>query len=106
MVSATSVVPGPLANASVVVGATPPGSPSRLEVGELQCGNQFDPMSTSVRTQLLTKLGLSYRSVIEEMKGFRGGLNEGVWFVKNCGREDLVLKLVRAHRVAQCVPTE
>lgn len=54
------------------------------------------------------------------MQGFRGGLNEGVWFMSdpdNVPSEpskqgpgnasgDLVLKLVRCHRVASSVPTE
>lgn len=77
-------------------------------MGELDIGSgPFDPTHQSLRSQLIAKLGLGGHSTIEEMQGFRGGLNEGVWFLSDPGaREELVLKLVRCHRVAASIPTE
>lgn len=74
----------------------------------------FDPTEQSVRLQLLQGLNASDRATIEEMKGFRGGLNEGVWFLSDPGHGggpprsgyELVLKLVRCHRIATNIPTE
>jgi len=94
-------------------GASPSCSSSGrgLDVGELDIGSgPFDPTQQSIRSQLLAKLGLSSHATIEEMQGFRGGLNEGVWFAtdasKGSVKEELVLKLVRCHRVAASIPTE
>mmetsp|Transcript_50794 Transcript_50794/g.91243 ORF Transcript_50794/g.91243 Transcript_50794/m.91243 type:complete len:619 (-) Transcript_50794:74-1930(-) len=80
-----------------------------LDAGELQMvGSSFDPMQGALRSSILSKLGFSDAS-IEQMTGFSGGLNEGVWFVtgtRNGGREQLVLKLVKCTRIASNVPTE
>jgi len=81
-----------------------------LEVAELQIGaDAFNPAHPSVRSQLASKLGISGTPGVEEMQGFRGGLNEGVWFLtdmKPGGNEVIVLKLVRGHRIATAVLTE
>lgn len=94
-------------------GASPSCSSSGrgLDVGELDIGSgAFDPTQQSLRSQLIAKLGMSSHATIEEMQGFRGGLNEGVWFAtdasKGSTKEELVLKLVRCHRVAASIPTE
>jgi len=100
----------------------PPGSSARavqhrtaigvsgqpLELDDLQMGPEgFNPLKPPLRQQLLTKLGLPQSASISPMQGFRGGLNEGVWFVKALGsREELVLKLVRCNRIAPNVLTE
>lgn len=52
---------------------------------------------------------MSPSSDVKEMTGFKGGLNEGVWYVSdsvNGNGQDFVLKLVRCHRVATNIPTE
>jgi len=82
-----------------------------LEVGELDIGSgPFDPTSPSVCSQLTSALGYSENSVIEEMTGFRGGLNEGVWFLSDSSRDpparDLVLKLVKCTRISSTILTE
>jgi len=74
-----------------------------LLAGDLVLDNDvFDPSEPRLREQLAEKLG-SF-SCIEQMKGFSGGLNEGVWFMY--GEEDLALKLVKCQRIACNVPTE
>jgi hypothetical protein len=83
----------------------------QLEVGELDIGSgKFDPTESSMRSQLLTLLGYSQTSTIEEMTGFRGGLNEGVWFLSDTQQNppvrDLVLKLVKCTRMSTRVVTE
>mmetsp|Transcript_23035 Transcript_23035/g.49015 ORF Transcript_23035/g.49015 Transcript_23035/m.49015 type:complete len:843 (-) Transcript_23035:146-2674(-) len=95
-----------------------PGCSSRcrpaLEEGTLHIDSgNFNPSNQSVRQQLLNALNLGPHSVIEEMQGFRGGLNEGVWYLgdpaqgqKNGGRQELVLKLVKCSRLAPNIPTE
>lgn len=91
---------------SAVAICTPSGAGRLLEFAELQLGAEsFHPQRAAVRSQLLAKLGLPANSAITEMQGFRGGLNEGVWFIKS-GVEDFVLKLVRCNRIAQNVLTE
>jgi hypothetical protein len=78
-----------------------------LEVGELDIGSgRFDPTEQSVRAQLISALGYSENSNIEEMTGFRGGLNEGVWFLSDDSQRDLVLKLVKCHRISATLLTE
>jgi len=81
-----------------------------LETGELQIGSgSFNPTHPPLLAQLLSKLGLGSQSTIEEMQGFRGGLNEGVWFIsdpKGSSKEEFVLKLVRCHRIDHNILTE
>lgn len=84
-----------------------------LEVAELDIGSgQFDPTAPALRNQIVTMLGLSQSSTIEEMTGFRGGLNEGVWFLNDptvspaSSSRELVLKLVKCTRIAPRIPTE
>jgi len=43
---------------------------------------------------LLTELGIDGGADVEKAKGVNGGLNDGIWFVRN-GSEELVLKLVK-----------
>jgi len=99
-------------------------APTRaLEVDELVFTvAPFDPLrEPALRNQIVSQLGLGNRASMEAMQGFRGGLNEGVWFLSDpdrqpsgpskdgrsrSGSEDLVLKLVRCHRIASGVLTE
>lgn len=65
----------------------------------------FEPGNSPIREQLVEHLGLQSDCSIEDFQGFRGGLNDGVWFVVQPGLE-LVLKLVRCYRVCPTVLTE
>lgn len=86
------------------------GSSRGLEVGELQIGSgTFNPTHPPLLTQLVAKLGVGSHAAVEEMQGFRGGLNEGVWFLsdpKGGSKEEFVLKLVKCHRIDQNILTE
>lgn len=82
-----------------------------LEVGELDIGSgAFDPTQPEMHQTLASMLGYSSDSVIEEMTGFRGGLNEGVWFLCDERQQppvrDLVLKLVKCTRISASILTE
>eukprot|EP00928_Gymnodinium_smaydae_P070670 TRINITY_DN54460_c0_g1_i1.p1 TRINITY_DN54460_c0_g1~~TRINITY_DN54460_c0_g1_i1.p1 ORF type:complete len:829 (-),score=166.50 TRINITY_DN54460_c0_g1_i1:183-2669(-) len=82
------------------------GSGPAIDTGELHMSdNRFDASNPALHAQLISQLGLRNDAVIEEMKGFKGGLNEGIWLV-NDGAAGLVLKLVRCTRIASGVPTE
>jgi len=86
-------------------------SETGLEVGELDIGSErFDPTQPELRAQLTAGLGFSPNSTIEEMTGFRGGLNEGVWFLSDQRQsppvKDLVLKLVKCTRISSRILTE
>lgn len=98
----------PVSAAQVGFGALSAGE-SSLEGGELEMNGAFDPTELSLRRQLQEKLGLSDSVNIEEMAGFKGGLNEGIWYMSDTSsgsRQELVLKLVRCHRIASNVLTE
>jgi len=72
-----------------------------LEVGELNIGaGKFNPTESELQTQIASLLGYGKNSNIVEMTGFRGGLNEGVWFLSDEDQpgKDLVLKLVKCTR--------
>jgi len=80
-----------------------------IDGGDLVFGpGAFDPLQQHVRGQLLANFQLTEACVIEEMSGFKGGLNQGVWFMKEPARipQDYVLKLVRCNRIASNVLTE
>lgn len=105
--------PGPPVGPTASSGAGGQGVASGgIKVSELEIGaGAFNPCAPQVRGQLLAKMGCSERTTIEEMTGFKGGLNEGVWFLSDLGApeprpKEFVLKLVRCHRISQSVPTE
>jgi hypothetical protein len=82
-----------------------------LEVGELEIGSgPFDPTEPTLQATIRSLLGYSQTSRIEEMTGFRGGLNEGVWFLSDREQSpparDLVLKLVKCKRISEPILTE
>jgi hypothetical protein len=85
----------------------PPGSGPPMPVrGELQIGSgPFDPVDDDIWPQLAEILDVGEYSTIEEMEGFHGGLNEGIWFLES-GKEKLVLKLVKAERTDPTVLTD
>mmetsp|Transcript_164840 Transcript_164840/g.316499 ORF Transcript_164840/g.316499 Transcript_164840/m.316499 type:complete len:925 (+) Transcript_164840:91-2865(+) len=97
-------------------GGVPSTRLGALEVDELEVGDgPFDPNESSVYGQLLSKIGYERGSKVEEMTGFRGGLNEGVWFLTDSAagsrpgeakKPELVLKLVKGTRSHEKVPTE
>ncbi|CAE7240098.1 unnamed protein product [Symbiodinium natans] len=63
---------------------------------ELRVGpGGFNPRVIQIRTQLVQQLGLPSHAQIQEMSGFKGGLNQGIWLVN--GGTELVLKQVRTH---------
>jgi hypothetical protein len=74
-----------------------------LDVDMLHFGGDFDLKQPSLQEQLLSKLSklkISPKSAIEELQQ-HGGLNQGVWTVKNAAGEqpqELVLNLVRGDR--------
>lgn len=83
----------------------------QLEVGEIEIGDgKFNPKEPALQAQLIAMLGYSKNSTIEEMTGFRGGLNEGVWFLSDSSQsppvKDLVLKLVKCSRLGPRILTE
>lgn len=85
------------------------GSGQAVNVADLQVGSEpFAPMQPPLRNQLLAKLGLPSTSSVRAMEGFRGGLNEGIWFVTSAlnSQDEFVLKLVKSSRSAQGVLTE
>jgi len=83
------------------------GGHNKLELEDLAVGDgAFDPSHPSLRSQLMAKLHLPGDVSIEEMSGFRGGLNEGIWFLNAGAGRSLVLKLVRGTRQHATVPTE
>jgi len=66
-----------------------------MDGGELQfSGTHFDPTRQPLRSQLLSRLGVSQTSLLEELKGNCGGLNQGVWVVKD-NSQKFMLKLVK-----------
>lgn len=108
--SSSSTDPRQIRVRSAAASCTPSGARGILELAELQLGVEpFNPSRASVRSQLLAKLGLPSTATVKEMQGFRGGLNEGVWFVScstAAGMEEYVLKLVRCNRIAHNILTE
>lgn len=70
-----------------------------FEVCDLQIGNQaFDPSNEAIKSQLVSKLGLSTNVTIEALQNSTGGLNEGTWRLRSASGHDLILKLVNASR--------
>jgi Ser/Thr protein kinase RdoA (MazF antagonist) len=70
---------------------------------------KFDAKHPSIRQQLVVQLGLADSAIVEDMPGFQGGLNEGIWNLrdsKSGASQELVLKLVKCQRIATNVPTE
>lgn len=68
---------------------------------DLQIGQQpFDPNQQPMKSMLLSRLGVGPHSVIECHPANHGGLNDGVWFVRDPAQpsQNLVLKLVSAQR--------
>lgn len=96
-----------VAPSAPVVGQVPPKPvPSVLQCGELYIGSgPFDPADEYVWPQLAEILDVGEYSTIEEMEGFHGGLNEGIWFLES-GEEKLVLKLVKSERSDSTLPTD
>mmetsp|Transcript_81668 Transcript_81668/g.142013 ORF Transcript_81668/g.142013 Transcript_81668/m.142013 type:complete len:456 (-) Transcript_81668:146-1513(-) len=68
---------------------------------ELQIGQQpFEPNHPAMKSMLLARLGVGPHSTIECHSSNHGGLNDGVWTVKDPAQpsQNLVLKLVSAQR--------
>jgi len=79
-------------------------APAKLLMDDLAIGaGGFDPTQLGVLDQLRRKLACSAnRAVsIEETNDFRGGLNDGIWFLG-----DYVLKLVKSGRRHPACPSE
>lgn len=80
--------------------------PREVEVDTLSlAGCLFDPAQPLVRRQLMRALGLHDNTHVEALQGHRGGLNDGVWFVRSQEGE-LVLKLVSGVSSHPAIPTE
>lgn len=95
---------------SVGVAAAAAAAPAGqgLELGQFDFGAEptFNPSRPAHKAQLLQKLAFPSSATVTAMQGFRGGLNEGVWYVACPGRDELVLKLVRCKRLATNILTE
>eukprot|EP00747_Dinoflagellata_sp_TGD_P213253 gnl/TRDRNA2_/TRDRNA2_86237_c0_seq1.p1 gnl/TRDRNA2_/TRDRNA2_86237_c0~~gnl/TRDRNA2_/TRDRNA2_86237_c0_seq1.p1 ORF type:complete len:743 (-),score=104.90 gnl/TRDRNA2_/TRDRNA2_86237_c0_seq1:379-2607(-) len=122
-----AAMPGPRMSAAAGLQTNAPRSTSPIvpgssgskcvEMGDLQLGSMpfFDPAAPAQLSQLTTQLGLGKNTKAEKLGGFTGGLNEGVWVLKDAGLgnlvsrfngDDLVLKLVKCQRIAPSIPTE
>lgn len=66
--------------------------------------SHFDPTWPQLKSQLTSKLGLSPNAAVEPMNGHRGGLNEGVWIVRDHA-QSFVMKLVKGSN-SRGMPTE
>jgi serine/threonine protein kinase len=72
-----------------------PGLSGSLDGGELQMNSpHFDPTRQPLRLQILSKIGVSPNSMVEAMEGNCGGLNQGVWVVKDHSQK-FIMKLVK-----------
>lgn len=69
-----------------------------LAIQQLQVAeNWIDPTRQSLKPQLIAHLGLAQNAVIERMQKVHGGLNQGLWLLKDSSRE-LILKMVTSTR--------
>lgn len=66
--------------------------------------SHFDPSRPVIKAQIAAKLGVSQSAVVEAKQGHRGGMNEGVWIMKDHS-QSFVLKLVKGTN-AFGMPTE
>jgi len=87
----------PAGTPSPSLASTPWRGCFQAEVLKLPVAGPVDPAAPAQRSYFQQALGVSSTASIEALQGFRGGLNDGVWFVKD-GQADLVLKLVRGCR--------
>lgn len=100
-------------------GASAPRTAGPLELGDLEMGgDSFDPTTPALLSQLIAKLGYASDATIAKKEGFAGGLNEGVWFIRDsqhqkaAGEDRLVqprqsvLKLVKCTTSHPSIPTE
>jgi len=94
-----------------MVGSTSEGTRrTPLTVEDLQIGTgKFDPRQPNVLSQLVAKLGITGTPAVEQLKGFTGGQNEGIWIItdmQGTKSEQYVLKLISCHRCHPTWPTE
>mmetsp|Transcript_34970 Transcript_34970/g.74362 ORF Transcript_34970/g.74362 Transcript_34970/m.74362 type:complete len:766 (+) Transcript_34970:377-2674(+) len=95
--------PAPYRNGKSTAQAT--GRP--IQFGDLSLvADTFNPANPAFLPLLLKALDMPPNTSVKEMQGFKGGLNEGVWFAQCPNRPELVLKLVRCYRIAPNVLTE
>jgi len=64
-----------------------------------------DLTDEALQGQLISKMCLHGDCKVEEMQGFQGGLNQGIWFAR-IGEEEFVLKLVRCSSTVPGIPTD
>lgn len=90
-----------------VGGSSAPSNFRHCEFSELRMnGPKFDMNQRALADALLRTLQLPPSTRLTAMQGFRGGMNQGIWFAQCPGREELVLKLVQGQRVASSIMTE
>jgi serine/threonine protein kinase len=71
-----------------------------LKVEELRVGTSTDPaQDPALKALILAKMGLAQNSTIQLLAGNCGGLNEGVWIVRDgASQSKFILKLVKSRR--------
>jgi len=77
----------------------PMQSKGGLDGGDLDLGSssKFDPNLPGIKQQLVAKLGISPNACMESLGGFSGGLNSGVWKIRD-PQGEYVMKLVQSSK--------
>jgi len=82
-----------------------------LEAGELRfVGTAPDPAQPQTLRQVLASIGAN-SGTVEKLAGFQGGLNDGVWALREASctgsrPREWIIKLVKAIRTVSTLPTE
>jgi len=91
---------GPPPTPGYVTTALPGCGMDGLKMDDLQIGSEgFDPNQPALKSQITSKLSVAGGSAIAALHGSQGGLNEGVWMLRDpCSGTELVMKLVKGER--------
>jgi len=84
-----------------------------LHAGNLELADDgvFDPLQPEFSEKLFQMLGVGDGATAEKLPGFQGGLNEGVWALREAPgvdghSQEWIMKLVRGKRLVPALPTE
>merc|ERR1740129_1951597 len=91
---------GPPPTPGYVTTALPGSGMDSLKMDDLQISSEgFDPNQPALKSQITSKLSVDGGSAIAALHGSQGGLNEGVWMLRDpCSGTELVMKLVKGER--------